>query len=317
VQCRRAPRWDAIDMASRNVRVASRSITVQSSANARRGLNTNVRADVQHHKTTILGHAHAETHRTKSHRTGLATQSTVSTAGVRIHEISAAVLWGGVGKNTQASSNSSHGASIPSRPRVTKSDGKLGAPVSTKPRWGDDDLEAMGWGGALIEEEQDILTKFEACGRDYGKMYKQWENAFRWTCCGVQGGSGGGCDHHGSRGRCSCDYCRSGKVYRAPPQQCNRLLHEFCNREGSLDWDCVRGIPWSIADHPLFPEHFHRRVIAFLLSNGSADALKTLSSDVAVAVVRALASVEARELTSYEIQKDHLILEGNSDSDSN
>lgn len=58
-------------------------------------------------------------------------------------------------------------------------------------------------------------------------------------------------------------------------------------------------------------------MIAFLLSNGSADALKTLSSDVAVAVVRALASVEARELTSYEIQKDHLILEGNSDSDSN
>jgi len=124
VQCRRAPRWDAIDMASRNVRVASRSITVQSSANARRGLNTNVRADVQHHKTTILGHAHAETHRTKSHRTGLATQSTVSTAGVRIHEISAAVILGGVGKNTQGSSNSSHGALTPSRPvsgRVTES----------------------------------------------------------------------------------------------------------------------------------------------------------------------------------------------------
>lgn len=210
----------------------------------------------------------------------------------------------------------------PEQTRVTKSDGELGAPASTKPRWGGgDDLEVMGWGGAIIEEEQDMLAKFEACGRNYGEMYKQWDDAFRWTCCGVDAGSAtGGCDHHGSRGRCSCDYCRSGKVYRAAPQQCNRLLHGFCNREGALDCDCVRGIPWSIANHALFPEQFRRRVIAFLLCNESADAVKTLHElpgDAAVDAVHALASVEARERTSYEVQTDYLVLEGNlSDSDS-
>ncbi|KAH9936540.1 uncharacterized protein B0H18DRAFT_325782 [Fomitopsis serialis] len=73
--------------------------------------------------------------------------------------------------------------------------------------------DRMGWGNVIIEEAEEMKRKFQV---DYrGKkslLFKKWPQAFRWTCCGTDGGMNWGCDHHGSGSRpCTCDFCRMGK----------------------------------------------------------------------------------------------------------
>lgn len=67
-----------------------------------------------------------------------------------------------------------------------------------------------GWGNVVIEESDDMRTKFEEEFKgDEAKLYEYWPQAFRWTCCGTDAGMDWGCDHHGSGSRaCTCDYCR-------------------------------------------------------------------------------------------------------------
>lgn len=68
----------------------------------------------------------------------------------------------------------------------------------------------MGWGNVFIEEAGDLRRRFEEeLNSDEEKLYKEWPQAFRWTCCGTDAGSNLGCDHHGSGSTpCTCDYCR-------------------------------------------------------------------------------------------------------------
>lgn len=85
----------------------------------------------------------------------------------------------------------------------------------------------MGWGNMLLEESDDMKRRFETeMGGDEEKLYAEWPQAFRWTCCGairqgfgtpmsdlVSSGTDAemswGCDHHGTGSTpCTCDYCR-------------------------------------------------------------------------------------------------------------
>ncbi len=63
-------------------------------------------------------------------------------------------------------------------------------------------------------------------GGEYRKIFEEWSAAFRWSCCGLPYDSGiYGCDHHGARGRCTCDMCRYGDKrggYKPKPCQSNR-----------------------------------------------------------------------------------------------
>ncbi|KAJ1630065.1 hypothetical protein T492DRAFT_872347 [Pavlovales sp. CCMP2436] len=95
-----------------------------------------------------------------------------------------------------------------------------------------------------------LRVEFEGMNREYGKMmYEEYDNAFRWTCCGYSPGAKHGFDHHGTRGRCTCDFCRSGNA--VPPRK-------------ATDWDLVRGIPWSTSTHHLFPAPFRASVFELL-----------------------------------------------------
>ncbi|RDB18243.1 hypothetical protein Hypma_000453 [Hypsizygus marmoreus] len=77
----------------------------------------------------------------------------------------------------------------------------------------DEDGERLGWGATIAEETSDMRTKFyEELKGDEEKFFKYWPRAFRWTCCGLEGGRSFGCDHHGTGpSRCSCDFCVMGK----------------------------------------------------------------------------------------------------------
>ena len=68
----------------------------------------------------------------------------------------------------------------------------------------------MGWGNVLYEEAEYLKHKFEVtCGGDPARFFKEWPQGFRWTCCGLDGSTHFGCDHHGSgRKPCTCDFCR-------------------------------------------------------------------------------------------------------------
>ncbi|KAL8671464.1 MAG: hypothetical protein Q9168_004033 [Polycauliona sp. 1 TL-2023] len=73
--------------------------------------------------------------------------------------------------------------------------------------------EAMGWGNVIEAEAEEHKEMFETeMGGDEAKFYEYWPAAFRWTCCGVQGDSRFGCDHHGQGSTpCTCDFCKMGK----------------------------------------------------------------------------------------------------------
>ena len=70
--------------------------------------------------------------------------------------------------------------------------------------------EKMGWGNCIIEDCGDLKRKFEdEFGGDEKRMYDYWPQGFRWTCCGLEGDSRFGCDHHGAGTKpCSCDFCQ-------------------------------------------------------------------------------------------------------------
>ncbi|RYP40831.1 hypothetical protein DL769_011706 [Monosporascus sp. CRB-8-3] len=73
--------------------------------------------------------------------------------------------------------------------------------------------ERLGWGNCLISEGPALKRKYEEeFGCDDSKLFKEWPQAYRWTCCGTGGDMKWGCDHHGSGPRpCECDYCHMGK----------------------------------------------------------------------------------------------------------
>lgn len=70
--------------------------------------------------------------------------------------------------------------------------------------------DRMGWGNVIIEEAEDMKRKFQVdCRGKKSLLFKKWPQAFRWTCCGTDGGMNWGCDHHGSGSKpCTCDFCR-------------------------------------------------------------------------------------------------------------
>ena len=61
-----------------------------------------------------------------------------------------------------------------------------------------------------IEIHRPLLTKTQSeMGGDEKKLYKEWPQAFRWTCCGTSADMKYGCDHHGTGSRpCTCDFCK-------------------------------------------------------------------------------------------------------------
>jgi len=80
----------------------------------------------------------------------------------------------------------------------------------------DADGTELGWGGCFREESADLKAKFEgAMKSNPKKLLKHFDEAYRWTCCGMSVGEGVyGCDHHGDLKNpvpCKCDYCRSGR----------------------------------------------------------------------------------------------------------
>jgi len=70
--------------------------------------------------------------------------------------------------------------------------------------------EGTGWGHVFEEEVDYMRKKFkEEYGSDESKLFKEWPQGFRWTCCGTDAGMDYGCDHHGSGSKpCTCDFCR-------------------------------------------------------------------------------------------------------------
>lgn len=70
--------------------------------------------------------------------------------------------------------------------------------------------EAMGWGNVIASEADQLKRKFETdLHGDEAKLYQEWPQAFRWTCCGASGENRFGCDHHGKGSKpCTCDFCR-------------------------------------------------------------------------------------------------------------
>jgi hypothetical protein len=63
-----------------------------------------------------------------------------------------------------------------------------------------------------------VRAQFEnECRGKKSVFFKKRPHAFRWTCCGVEGSSNFGCDHHGTgRQPCMCDFCRSVGAPRVP-----------------------------------------------------------------------------------------------------
>jgi hypothetical protein len=136
--------------------------------------------------------------------------------------------------------------------------------------------EPVGMFGILLEEADDMQEKFEGMGWDYAKMFEYWDRAFRWTCCGGAGRSSHGCDHHGSRGRCSCDFCAglefgtSSEVARYAPTAHNRLLCAHPEATDPDNWDTYRGLDWSPATHWLFPRALRAQIRTVLLARAQA-----------------------------------------------
>lgn len=57
----------------------------------------------------------------------------------------------------------------------------------------------LGWGGIVVEESAALKRRFETdMGRDEAQLFSRWPAAFRWRCCGMDGESRMGCDHHGN-----------------------------------------------------------------------------------------------------------------------
>ncbi|KAH8586022.1 hypothetical protein B0O99DRAFT_695870 [Bisporella sp. PMI_857] len=93
-------------------------------------------------------------------------------------------------------------------------EGKLELVTWDTPENPDEDYsEAMGWGAVVKSEAEEFKQKFESeLGADEKKLYKEWPQAFRWTCCGTGADMKYGCDHHGTGSRpCTCDFCKMGK----------------------------------------------------------------------------------------------------------
>lgn len=69
--------------------------------------------------------------------------------------------------------------------------------------------QRMSWGNVVIEEVEEHKRTLEVtCKGKKSLFFKKWPQAFRWTCCGTDGGMNYGCDHHGSGSRpCTCDFC--------------------------------------------------------------------------------------------------------------
>ena len=76
--------------------------------------------------------------------------------------------------------------------------------------WNDDLEEMIGWGGVFKNEVPEHKHMFEVeLQGDLKNFFKHWPQGFRWTCCGLDGGTQYGCDHHGSGSKpCTCDFCR-------------------------------------------------------------------------------------------------------------
>ncbi|KAL8920105.1 MAG: hypothetical protein Q9208_006458 [Pyrenodesmia sp. 3 TL-2023] len=70
--------------------------------------------------------------------------------------------------------------------------------------------EATGWGNVIVAEAEDLKREFETeMHGDEAKLYTQWPQAFRWTCCGATAQNRVGCDHHGEGEKpCRCDFCK-------------------------------------------------------------------------------------------------------------
>jgi hypothetical protein len=65
-----------------------------------------------------------------------------------------------------------------------------------------------------------VRAQFEnECRGKKSVFFKKRPHAFRWTCCGVEGSSNFGCDHHGTgRQPCTCDFCRCVGAPECPPR---------------------------------------------------------------------------------------------------
>lgn len=72
--------------------------------------------------------------------------------------------------------------------------------------------EKLGFGGVTLDEADLLQSIFiKDFKGDEEAFYKEWPQAFRWTCCGSAGNLEFGCDHHGTGSTpCSCDFCISG-----------------------------------------------------------------------------------------------------------
>lgn len=76
--------------------------------------------------------------------------------------------------------------------------------------------ERMGWGNCLASESDQLKERFEKeFNSNEEKLYEDWPQGFRWTCCGTEGDQRFGCDHHGSGSApCSCDFCKVSTLTR-------------------------------------------------------------------------------------------------------
>ena len=146
-----------------------------------------------------------------------------------------------------------------------------------------EDEEAMGWGFTLAEESSELRAQFEEkhsarTPADLAAFFdSRHDGCFRWTCCGSEGGTVCGCDHHGEG--CSCDYCncspfasmgRSMSGMRAAegaapyrPSSTNRFLRLPNGPSG--EWELCFGVPWSDLAHRHLPPSFRQQTRELLL----------------------------------------------------
>lgn len=134
--------------------------------------------------------------------------------------------------------------------------------------------EKLGFGATTVDEADELRLKFDKeLGFDYAKCHENWDDAFRWTCCGQPGGSVSGCDQHGSRGwRCSCDFCNGRQLYLMPPEIHNRFLLFRALYPERTVWDSCRFVPWTPEVHKRFPRSFKRAVRVLVTCLGAPTA---------------------------------------------
>ena len=131
-----------------------------------------------------------------------------------------------------------------------------------------------------------VARALESCGREYGRVFDERPDAFRWTCCGARGSETSyGCHHHhhvywrreGST--CKCEECRKDRPKKSMNMYCEDTFRFGIALETRMltgvgffsknIWNSIEGMRWAYTQTQTHPYLYGPGPVCFFINTGA------------------------------------------------